>query len=387
MTKKSKFCNFCNKSSTEVKKLVAGPKNGDQTVYICNECIDIGYNAIHGSPVTALKNTLSPTEIKAALDLYIIGQDDAKRSLSVAVYNHIKRINNPVVNDTILTKQNVLMVGPSGTGKTLLVNTLSKVLDVPFVHVDATVYTESGYVGEDVTSIIGKLLEECDWDVHAAQKGIIYIDEIDKKCKRNASTSSGKDVSGEGVQQSLLKMVEGTQVKVQKNHNETVEVDTSNILFIAGGAFTEIYTQHTKSPIGFQDESNLEQKYINAEELINYGLIPEFVGRFPVITTLKSLDISMLFDIITKSKNCIADQYKALFLLDGVKLLFSDEYIERVSSEVLKNNTGARGIYSLFERDLIGIQFSLPELKQAGVEEIVINEDGKPNLTKVNTNE
>lgn len=386
MTKKTKHCSFCNKSSSEVKKLVAGPKTTEQTVYICNECIDIGYNAIHRSSTTTIEN-YSPSAIKKALDLYVIGQEESKKSLSVAVYNHIKRINNPVVNDTTLTKQNVLMVGPSGTGKTLLVSTLSKIIDVPFIHVDATVYTESGYVGEDVTSIIGKLLEECDWDIEATQKGIVYIDEIDKKCKRNVSSSSGKDVSGEGVQQSLLKMVEGTQVKVQKNHNETVEVDTTNILFIAGGAFTELHTQNNKASIGFQDDIRQKEQLIDSERLIEYGLIPEFIGRFPVITVLKSLDISMLIDIITKPRNCIVDQYKSLFLLDDINLIFSEEYIERIAMETLKKNTGARSIHNLIDRDLLDVQFSLPELKQNGIEQIVINQDGKPNLTKVKINE
>ena len=383
MTKKTKHCNFCGKSSSEVKKLVAGPKNQEHIVYICNECIDIGYHAIHKTVQSVALENSSPSTIKNALDEYIIGQDSAKQALSVAVYNHMKRINNPVVNQTTLFKSNVLLVGPSGTGKTLLVSTLARVLNVPFVHVDATVYTESGYVGEDVASILTKLLEECEWDLTKAQQGIVYIDEIDKKCKRSASASSGKDVSGEGVQQSLLKLVEGTQVKVQKNNGETVEIDTTNVLFIAGGAFIDLYSKNKKSVIGFQEPDVEQDLQINSDDLIEYGLIPEFVGRFPVVTVLKSLDKSMLIDIMCKPRNCIVDQYKSLFLLDDIDLIFSDEYIEKIADETLKKNTGARGLHSVIERDLLGIQFSLPELKQNGVEEIVINQDGKPNLTKV----
>lgn len=376
----TKKCSFCSKTSSEVSKLVAGPKTTDDVVYICNECIDIAYNAIHTNTVDIALSNITPHSIKTALDEYVIGQEQAKKTLSVSIYNHMKRISNPVVNGTQLSKSNTIMIGPSGTGKTLLISTLAKLVNVPFTHVDATVYTESGYVGEDVNNIIASLLDACDWDVESAERGIVYIDEIDKKCKRNASNASSKDVSGEGVQQALLKLIEGTTVSIPKPNGEKVKVNTNNILFIVGGSFVDLYNKATKSSIGFTGQSVNQTDELTTEDLIEYGLIPEFVGRFPTFAVLESLDKDMLVDIMTKPKDCIVKQYESLFLLDEVDLQFSKEYLENIATQALNKKTGARGLRNVIERDLLNLQFTLPELKESGVTKVQINENGKASI-------
>lgn len=387
--KKLKHCNFCGKSSLEVKKLIAGPDNGENTVYICNECIDLSHNAIHGKLHFKKDSNkeihFTPKEIKEYLDEYVIGQSQAKESLAVAVYNHYKRINNPIVNGTVLNKSNVIMLGPSGTGKTLMVSTLSKMLNVPFVHVDATSLTEAGYVGEDVESIIARLLAEADGDVEKAEKGIVYIDEIDKKVKKGGGTANSKDVSGEGVQQALLKLIEGKKLKVVKPGSRTLDdpnvtVDTTNILFIAAGAFVGLDENKNKKSVGFGANHSQKDatKEVTPEDLIQYGLIPEFVGRFPILTVLHSLDKDMLVEVMTKPKNCIVDQYVSLFHLDGVDLVFSESYIDKIANASVKKKVGARGLQGMFEKDLQKIQFSLPQLRETGVSEIVISNEGKP---------
>lgn len=395
--KKIKHCNFCGKSSLEVKKLIAGPDNGENTVYICNECIDLSHDAIHGKlkykKAQEKVIDFTPKDVKEYLDEYVIGQDTAKESLSVAVYNHYKRINHPVVNGTVLNKSNIIMVGPSGTGKTLIVSTLAKMLNVPFVHVDATAFTEAGYVGEDVDSIITRLLAEADGNVELAEKGIVYIDEIDKKSKKGEGTANSKDVSGEGVQQALLKLIEGKRVKATIPHSKslddpTVMIDTANILFIAAGAFVDLDKDRKKKGVGFgAKHSEADLGDVSSEDLIKYGLIPEFVGRFPVITMLHSLDKDMLVEVMTKPKNCIVDQYISLFHLDNVRLVFSDMYIDKVANDTVSKKVGARGLQSVFEKDLQKIQFALPQLRDEGVSEIVIGQEGKPKFVYKRGNE
>jgi ATP-dependent Clp protease ATP-binding subunit ClpX len=379
-------CNFCNKSRKEVKKVLAGPDLGDETVYICDECIELGYNAIH-TPVEAEK-TLSdlptPEEIKAYLDIYVIEQHLAKETLAVAIYNHYKRINNPIVSDTELKKSNVLLVGPSGTGKTLLVSTAAKMMKLPFVQADATNLTEAGYVGEDVENMLERLIQAADGDIELAQKGIIYIDEIDKKSRKSESSTVNRDVSGEGVQQALLKLVEGTKVMIP-HHGE---FDTKNILFIAGGAFVglaEIIKEGRKdhSTIGFSarlDKSKTAMLLSEAtsEDLMKFGLIPEFIGRFPVLVATHELNEDMLIEVLTKPKNCLVDQYRGLFSLDGVDLEFDSNFIRDVAKQSLKQKTGARGLQTILEKVLLNVQFQLPRLHKDGVERVVIGEGGSP---------
>lgn len=383
----SKNCNFCGKSVTQVKKLVAGPRIKDQAiVYICNECIDLSYSALHNHPKpTANSNNddlITPQQIKDLLDDYVIGQDHAKQVLSVAVYNHQKRTRNPVVNNTELKKSNVILVGPSGVGKTLLVSSLSRVLNVPSVHVDATSLTESGYVGEDVDSIIAKLLAQCDNNVELAQNGIVYIDEIDKKSKK--TTTRDRDVGGEGVQQSLLKLVEGAEVEVNISSTRTVKVNTSNILFVVGGAFVGIELAKKDTSIGFlhtpSDHNSTSE--ITSQDLIKFGLIPEFVGRFPVIAVLQPLDAHTLKQIMTQPKNALVKQYVGLFDLDGIKLEFDDTYLDQLAHAAIKHQSGARVLQGMFERDLLKVQFCLPELKKSGVYKVVIDQKGQPHYQR-----
>lgn len=374
----TKRCNFCNKTSAEVRKLVAGPKTSDPMAYICNECIDLSYNAIHDRirpPVVT--DQITPKEIKNHLDQFVIGQDSAKTALSVAVYNHYKRLRGrdlPVK----LRKSNVLMVGPSGTGKTLLVSTLAELLQVPFVHVDATVFTETGYVGEDVETIAARLVDAAKNDPELAGRGIVLIDEIDKRSRRSGESSTNKDVSGEGVQQALLKMIEGREVDIKLPNGHEVTVDTTNVLFIAAGAFVGLEQIKNRKSIGFGAKNTPGDIEVTAEDLIQYGLIPEFVGRFPVITALTELDKQMLIDIITKPRNCLVDQYRTLFDLDQINLEFSEEYIDQLATATLKRKVGARGLQGMLERDLMPVQFVLPELRDSGVRNITIQSHGKP---------
>lgn len=389
-------CSFCPNTRNDVKKIIAGPDKGENTVYICEECIEVGYRAI-STKVIRKPETDSPTpmDIKEYLDAYVIEQDVAKEALAVAVYNHHKRIENPVVGETTLKKSNVLLIGPSGTGKTLLVSKVSELLDIPFVQADATTLTEAGYVGDDADSIIEKLVEMADGDIELAQRGIIYIDEIDKKSRKNETTATNRDVSGEGVQQALLKMVEGTHIKLPSGK----VFDTSNILFIAAGAFVGLdkiiaNNERNATGIGFtatvDKHPSLELLLTTApEDLIEYGMIPEFVGRFPVVVPLKELTVETLVRILSEPRDCLVDQYKSLFLLDGVELLFEEAYLEDIAKQAAAQKTGARGLQNLMEKSLLKTQFELPQLKERGATQIIITKTGTPQIvyTKSKINE
>ncbi len=387
------FCSFCGKTQKEVKKLIAGP-----SVYICNECVALCEEIIEDEEKDKLENekdiqsSLVPKEIKEVLDSYVIEQDRAKKVLSVAVYNHYKRLDSETKKDDVeIQKSNILLIGPTGCGKTLLAQTLARFLDVPFALADATTLTEAGYVGEDVENIILSLVQNADYDIEKAQRGIIYIDEIDKISQRGDNPSITRDVSGEGVQQALLKIIEGTTASIPpkggRKHpqQDFVKVDTSNILFVCGGTFTGlekvVQRRISSNTMGFGAKVSSKRdktigellEQLKPEDLIKFGLIPEFLGRLPIVTSLSELNESSLIRILTEPKNALVKQYERLFEFEGIKLKFTDEALIAMAKEAVKRKSGARGLRAIMEETMLEIMYEIPSIEN--VSECVIEED------------